>query len=673
MKIAFLSEAPHLGKVPKTYPNMRTELAWQYALNSDHFNIHKYDLVKDYDAVLVVFPKALVKTTVLGKEIMYRQGIVDDVQNIKIYSSPIIKTLKENNKLVCNVQEGPCWLLNEYDIETQFQFINQLSECDILFAHNNFDTKFYKGMFPSSRVEVIPTHMIEDPRIHQYSDGPKEDKTVIGGNWCRWYGGLQSYMVALEFGNKIFCPSMHARRQGEENVPNLTHVNYLIWIIWMIHLKTYKYAVHLMPTAAAGTFSMNCLSQDTDVVTMNGIKNIRDVKIGDYVISKNMSNGDSEWKRVINLVKSPNQKTFHITGRSIDFISTGNHNLIIKKRDGRRKHNIGYKKEYYFETVEKIYKQKHQLKARRKLPEFSPIINYMNINSKYPYLTKDGAELLGWFISEGNTRDWNIYPSDNRIDIAQRKAVNLENYNKILQLLKNMGYDYRSYDDRISFSDKILKKYIIDNVGRLCHTKRIPEECFTWTYEMRSALWESMMRGDGNKKYTTYTTTSQQLQKDFALLTMTIGKGITLSKPIIQKSIKHHTLYQVFIHKTNGNILYAKNITEHTSQETYCIEVEDNHNFVAGRNGKFQFIGNCAFHGIPCIGNKLVDTQLNCFPELSVDVDDIQTARQLAHQLKNDGDFYNKISKYAYDYVRNSTYCNTEKWVEYMMKILQSK
>ena len=45
---------------------------------------------------------------------------------------------------------------------------------------------------------------------------------------------------------------------------------------------------------------------------------------------------------------------------------------------------------------------------------------------------------------------------------------------------------------------------------------------------------------------------------------------------------------------------------------------------------------NCAYFGIPCIGNKKVDTQRLCHPELSVDVEDVEKARTLAKMLKED-------------------------------------
>jgi len=250
MKTAFLTEMNWHGKVPAGHPNMRTEMAWMHTLQSDHFNIHEYEQVKGYDTVFIIFPKATVKLSAIGIE-MTTHG---EDKDISIYSKPIVTTLKQNNGKVCNVQEGPSWFFNEYDMKTQFDFYNQLAECDILFAHNVCDTDFYKGLFPLTRVAVIPSLMIAPPPPFSV----KSDKTIIGGNFCHWYGGFQSYVVASSFECPIFVPTMHCKRKNEEAAPNLTHIPYTTWNDWLQNLSTFKYAVHLMPTAAAGTFNLNC-------------------------------------------------------------------------------------------------------------------------------------------------------------------------------------------------------------------------------------------------------------------------------------------------------------------------------------------------------------------------------------------------------------------------------
>ena len=59
------------------------------------------------------------------------------------------------------------------------------------------------------------------------------------------------------------------------------------------------------------------------------------------------------------------------------------------------------------------------------------------------------------------------------------------------------------------------------------------------------------------------------------------------------------------------------------------------------------------------IGNEKVDTQRQCFPELSIDVADIDNALFLAHRLKNDQKFYNvKIMKPFISRWINQMFCS---------------
>jgi len=252
MNVAFLTEMRFNGKVPADHPNARTEFCWMICLGADHYNIHQYEIVKGYDAVLIIFPKATVKLNAVGVE-MTTPGQDTD---ITIYSKPIVETLKKYNKKVCYIQEGPCWFFNNYDIPTQFNWFNQLSGCDVLFTHNTTDIRWYKGLFPNHKVEVIPTLMYDT--LISGMTAPKQNLAMIGGNFARWYGGFQSYLIADEFHAEKWIPSSHCKRPYEDQIEDLHHLPYVNWFEWMTALSKFKYAIHLMPTVAAGTFSMNC-------------------------------------------------------------------------------------------------------------------------------------------------------------------------------------------------------------------------------------------------------------------------------------------------------------------------------------------------------------------------------------------------------------------------------
>jgi hypothetical protein len=255
MRIAFLTEMGFVGKVPANHPNMRTEFAWMHALDADHYNIHLFGSSKnlvDYDVVFVIFPK--------GKTFLSSEGsrLIEGVNPVSpLLDKPIVERLKERgNKKIYYIQEGPHWWWNDYEIVDQIKFYNFLSKTDGIFAHNLSDANYYRGMFRNKKVEIIHSLMIEE-LINDIQPQP-EDKVLIGGNFARWYGGFESYMVASELGLPIWGQESHAKRNQEGMIDNLNHFPRMMWVDWMKEVSKFKYGVHLMPTVAAGTFSLNC-------------------------------------------------------------------------------------------------------------------------------------------------------------------------------------------------------------------------------------------------------------------------------------------------------------------------------------------------------------------------------------------------------------------------------
>ena len=57
------------------------------------------------------------------------------------------------------------------------------------------------------------------------------------------------------------------------------------------------------------------------------------------------------------------------------------------------------------------------------------------------------------------------------------------------------------------------------------------------------------------------------------------------------------------------------------------------------------FAMNCSFHKIPCIGYKNLDTQEILHPLTTVEVGDLQRAKELGRRLKDDEKFYNLCSE----------------------------
>lgn len=249
MKIAFLTEMGFEGKIPNNHSNMRTEFAWMYALDAEHRYIHHYREVKGYDHIFIIFPKGRLYLSAEGSQIT--QG-TNPISSLLL--EDIVERLKLNNGKVYNIQEGPHWWWNDYDMPDQIGFYNMMISSDGIFAHNQHDVNYYKGMFPNVPVHVIPTLMIDS--IVEDIQPIREEKAIIGGNFARWYGGMESFTVAQRFEVPIWGQTSHAMREGEDQLIN--HLPRVMWTDWMKQLSSFKYAVHLMPTIAAGTFSLNC-------------------------------------------------------------------------------------------------------------------------------------------------------------------------------------------------------------------------------------------------------------------------------------------------------------------------------------------------------------------------------------------------------------------------------
>ena len=230
MKIAFFTEMGFKGKIPRTYTNMRTEFAWMVGSDADHFNLNDVPSQK-YDLGIVITPK----------------------------NSPEKVDLKQIGHFCDKVgvmQEGPFWYFQDYELVNQVKYYNNLLLADIIFAHNEQDRQYYKGLTNHSDVRVLQSLMIEDP-IQNITPHEERSGIMIGGNMKSWYGGFDSFMLASSVSDEIYSPQMGRRQEGESQL-GITQLPYLEWSQWISELSKRKVGIHMMRTHAAGTFAMNC-------------------------------------------------------------------------------------------------------------------------------------------------------------------------------------------------------------------------------------------------------------------------------------------------------------------------------------------------------------------------------------------------------------------------------
>ena len=261
MKIAFFTEGNWSGKVSRDNPNMRTEMAWMCALKADHYNIHGGQIHGEYDLAICIIPK---------KNPQFN-----------------VDRIRKKCKNVASMQEGPHWYFQDYPLDQQVWFYNILQEMDFLFVHNISDAIYFRGLI-GKECKVMRSLMIED----SIKDLPKggDRGVMIGGNFCHWYGGFDSYIVAQEFEADISVPSMGRRIEGEEQMENLNHLSYMDWSYWIAELSKRQYGVHLM-----STFALNCAYLGIPCIGYEGLDTqdichpLTTVKVGDLEHAKELA------------------------------------------------------------------------------------------------------------------------------------------------------------------------------------------------------------------------------------------------------------------------------------------------------------------------------------------------------------------------------------------------
>tara|TARA_R110000744_G_scaffold188174_1_gene307475 strand:+ start:895 stop:1788 length:894 start_codon:yes stop_codon:yes gene_type:complete len=266
MRIAFFTEGGYQGKISRDNPNMRTDLAWICSLNADHWNINSSPN-QQYDLGIIIIPK---------------NNPQFDLNRLKQYCSKIAV-----------MQEGPNWYWQDYSLPQQIWYFNTIQEADFMFVHNKSDQKYYEGL-TGKKCKILSSLMIEDS-INNLPQVERKD-IIIGGNFCSWYGGFDSYIVAQEANCPIFIPSMGRKIEGEEQMENLNHLPYMNWVEWIKSLNNFKYGIHLMRTHAAGTFALNCAYLGIPCIGYEGLDTQEichpdlTVKLGDLTTAKEKLN-----------------------------------------------------------------------------------------------------------------------------------------------------------------------------------------------------------------------------------------------------------------------------------------------------------------------------------------------------------------------------------------------
>ena len=367
---------------------------------------------------------------------------------------------------------------------------------------------------------------------------------------------------------------------------------------------------------AAVKVIMNCFTPDTDVLTPSGIRNIRDLDIGDEVYSLDPETMKMETKPVVETHEYPDYRgeLVDIETSKIDFSVTPNHRMLVRKND---KNGITEEGWDFVEAGELDdycnYELPHgwSFDHEDSLPEFVDTTEMLEEYTDVQYTVADGSgkvaakygepnirrqipvndflELLAWYISEGTV--YEAKTGNYRVKIAQESPEQQSDIEKLIDSIA----DYWYVNERsVSFSSRPIGSLFEGLCGRGSENKRIPEFVFRGSKKQKELFLEALMAGDGDRQTNSwrYSTKSEHLRDDVLRLCTHLGLTATYNSDSTDSDI-----WRIYCTEDGKNSFRMHRDGSHRTAENgvYCVTVEDNNTLIAGRNGKMHNVSNSLY------------------------------------------------------------------------------
>jgi dCTP deaminase len=348
-----------------------------------------------------------------------------------------------------------------------------------------------------------------------------------------------------------------------------------------------------------------CMSNDTDILAKTGWKKLKDVIIGEEVLTLNPVTKQAEYKPVQRKQEYYyNGELLHFHGKYVDQLVTPDHKMWTAKRamrveaDGHgwstKQKGIRRKKQdswdFNFLRADEIHDQWNYYLNRdvswigKQMPETFTI-------GKHVFPAEFWLRFLGAWMGDGSA-----YASTNG-NYVVKLAVVTKNQKRIYfrWILENLGITFQEGARGFSFNSKDIVQYLTPYKG--AHNKHIPNEIKQLNSDALKFVIDGMMHSDGNLETSTYVSVSERLVDDFQEICLKAGYNCTKwsqCKPIFNSEpITMHRARYSTANITPSKLTPGKNFSKVPyAGMVYDITV-DNHVFYSRRNGRASWTGNC--------------------------------------------------------------------------------
>lgn len=348
-----------------------------------------------------------------------------------------------------------------------------------------------------------------------------------------------------------------------------------------------------------------CMADDTDILAKTGWKKLKDVIIGEEVLTLNPVTKQAEYKPVQKKqAYYYNGKLLHFHGKYVDQLVTPDHKMWAAKRQvlveadatgcsTKEKGVRRDKKDYWnfqLTPAEQIHGQwNHYLS--RDIPWQGVTPEADTVIGKHVLPTEFWLRFLGAWMGDGSA-----YASINGNYVVKLAVVTKESKRIYFRwILENLGLTFHESKHGFSFNSKDIVEYLTPYKG--AHNKHLPTYIKSLDVDSLKLVIDGMMHSDGNIETSTYVSVSEKLVDDFQEICLKAGfnctkwaqtKAIFNSGPTTIHKARFSTA-----NVTPSKLTPGKNMsTVDYSGMVYDITV-DNHIFYSRRNGRASWTGNC--------------------------------------------------------------------------------
>ena len=348
-----------------------------------------------------------------------------------------------------------------------------------------------------------------------------------------------------------------------------------------------------------------CMADDTDILAKTGWKKLKDVIIGEEVLTLNSVTKQAEYKPVQKKqAHYYNGKLLHFNGKYVNQLVTPDHKMWAARRlvrveaegNGWATKQKGIQRtqeshwSFSLQRADEIYGEWNYYLSRDvhwtgRKPELTTQIG------KHVFPTEFWLRFLGAWMGDGSAFD------NGKGNYVIKLAV-VTKTNKRLYfrwLLENLGVHFNESKYGFSFFSKDVMEYLLPY--KYARNKHLPNDVKQLDQKNLKFVIDGMMHSDGNLETSTYCSVSEKLIDDFQEICLKAGYNCTKwmqEKPIMGSApVKMFKARFSTTNTTPSKLAPDRNMsTVEYSGMVYDITV-DNHIFYSRRNGRASWTGNC--------------------------------------------------------------------------------